>query len=69
MTEEEVLERIHSVLQAVSVIPYQYLEHDHENPLATISIWTCEILKEIDIVETDSYKLLVIDAAFGAKIQ
>ena len=29
LMEDEVLERIQSVLVSVQVIPYQYLEHDH----------------------------------------
>jgi len=39
LTEGEVLERIQNVLVSVQVIPYQYSEHDHQNPLA-ISILT-----------------------------
>ena len=40
LTEDEVLERIQDILQAVLVIPYQYLEHDHQNLPAAISILT-----------------------------
>ena len=39
LSEVEVLERIQNVLVSVQVIPYQYSEHDHQNPLA-ISILT-----------------------------
>ena len=38
LMEGEVLERIQNVLTSVQVIPYQYPEHDHHNPLAAVSI-------------------------------
>ena len=40
LTEGEVMERIQNMLASVQVIPYQYPEHDHQNPLAAISILT-----------------------------
>jgi hypothetical protein len=49
LIEDEVLERIQGVLQAVSVIPYQYPECDHENPPANLSIVMCVIWKYLDI--------------------
>ena len=39
-TEGELLVRIQNVLVSVQVIPYRYLEQDHQNPLAAISILT-----------------------------
>ena len=69
LLDGEVLERIQEVLASVSVIPYQYPERDHEHPPATISILTCVFLKCLDIVDSDSYKLMTVDAAFGAKFQ
>ena len=53
----------------VLVILYQYTEHDHEHPPVVVSILTFVTLKCLDIVETDSYKLMTVDAAFGAKFQ
>ena len=44
LTEDEVLERIQDILQAILVIPYQYPELDHENPPAAVSILTFVIL-------------------------
>ena len=44
LSEEEVLERTQEVLGPVSVIPYQYPEHDHEHPPATVSILTSMIV-------------------------
>ena len=38
LTEDEVLERIQDILQAVLVISYQYLELNHENPLCNVLI-------------------------------
>ena len=38
LTEDEVLERIQNVLGLVEVIPYKYLERDHQNPSAAVSI-------------------------------
>ena len=40
LMEGEVLERIQNVLVSVQVIPYQYPERDHQNPLAVVSILT-----------------------------
>ena len=40
LTEGEVLERIQNMLVLVQVIPYQYPEHDHQNPPAAVSILT-----------------------------
>ena len=40
LTEGEVLEIIQNMLVSVQVIPYQYLEHDHQNPPAVVSILT-----------------------------
>ena len=69
LTEDEVLERIQDILQVVLVILYQYTEHDHEHPPVVVSILTFVTLKCLDIVETDSCKLMTVDAAFGAKFQ
>ena len=44
LLEGEVLERIQEVLASVSVIPYQYLERDHEHPPAAVSILTSMIV-------------------------
>ena len=40
LTKDKVLERIQNVLASIQVIPYQYLEHDHQNLPAAISILT-----------------------------
>ena len=64
LTEDEVLERIQGVLQAISVIPDLYSKCDHKNPPADVSIVMCAILK---FVETDACKLLIIDTTFGAE--
>ena len=69
LKEDEVLERIQDILQAVLVMPYQYPECDHEHPPAAVSILTFVTLKCLDIVETDSFKLMTIDAAFRVKFQ
>jgi len=62
LIEDEVLERIQGVLQAISVIPDLYSKCDHKNPPADVSIVMCAILK---FVETDACKLLTIDAHLG----
>ena len=38
LMEGEVLERNQNMLVSVHVIPYQHPEHDHQNPLAAVSI-------------------------------
>ena len=40
LTKDEVLERIYNMLASVLVIPYHYLEHDHQNQPAAVSILT-----------------------------
>ena len=57
LIEDEVLERIRDILQTVLVIPYQYPKLDHKNPPAAVSILTFIILRCLDIVGTNSYRL------------
>jgi hypothetical protein len=37
LSEGEVLERLQDILGVVSVIPYQFREHNHDHPPPTIS--------------------------------
>ena len=69
LIEDEVLERIQDILQAVLVIPYQYPKLDHQNPPTTVSTLTFVTLQCLDIVGTDSYKLIIVDTAFGEQLQ
>ena len=69
LIEDEVLERIQDILQAVLVIPYQYLEPEHQNPPTAVSIRTFITLQCLDIVGTNSCRLITIDIAFGAQLQ
>ena len=68
LTEEEVLESIQDILQAVLVIPYQYLELDHENPPTAISIQTFVTLQCLDIVGTNSCGLITVSTTLGVQL-
>jgi hypothetical protein len=48
LIENEVLERIQDILDAVSVIPYQYPKCDHEHLAVAVSILTFVTLKCLD---------------------
>ena len=69
MIEDEVLERIRDILQTVLVIPYQYPKLDHENPPAAISVLTFVILQCLDIVGTNSCRLITIGTTLGSLLQ
>ena len=47
------------------MIPYQYLELDHENPPTAVSIQTFVTLQCLDIVGTNSYRLIIVGTTLG----
>ena len=69
LIEDVVMERFQDILQAVLVIPYQYPELDHENQPAAISILTFVILQCLDIVGTNSCRLITVGTALGSQLQ
>ena len=68
LTEDEVLERIQDILQAVLVIPYQYLEPEHQNPPTAVSIRTFITLQCLDIVGTNSCGLITVSTTLGVQL-
>ena len=69
LKEDEVLERIQDILQAVLVTSYQYPKLDHQNPPAAVSTLTFVTLQCLDIMGTYSCKLITIDTTFGVQLQ
>ena len=69
LTEDEVLERIQDILQVVLVIPYWYPKFDHQNPPVDVSTLAFVTMQCLDIVETNSCRLIIVDTTFGAQLQ
>ena len=69
LIEDEVLERIQDILQVVLARPYQYPQLVDENPPTAVSILTFVILQCLDILGTNSYRLIIVGTALGAQLQ